>query len=220
MNRKKTPIKRHRGEPGRHGTKHGTHGQPNLTTIPTHQRTRATASRPNPRPTQRKLNGRRPAAPEPTAPLAADSEEAAPCEPSPAYVYRYRIQSVNSNFAISTPSRNPKELNIAFIYSAPPRSRTRFFITGRGPRYFFYHPPPQRFPAASLPGKHRARAGYMYSTCTFFTLILFLLTHFAPSFALHVLTQRHIFLAIANTPMPALPPYTLHRPSSAMMRMR
>ncbi len=91
----------------------------------------------------------------------------------------------------------PKELNIAFIYSAPPRcSRARFFITGRGPR----------FPAASLPGKHRARAGYMYtSTCTFFTLILFLLTHFAPSFALHVLTQRHIFLAIANTPR--CPPY-------------
>jgi hypothetical protein len=109
----------------------------------------------------------------------------------------------------------PKELNIAFIYSAPPRcSRARFFITGRGPR----------FPAASLPGKHRARAGYMYtSTCTFFTLILFVLTHFAPSFALHVLTQRpqrHIFLAIANTPMPALPPYTAPLASSAMMRMR
>ena len=62
--------------PGGADTHGHTDTQTNLTTIPTHQRTRATARRPNQRPTQR---------PQPRSrPLPAADSEAAPCEPDPA----------------------------------------------------------------------------------------------------------------------------------------
>jgi len=63
--------------PGGAGTHTGTWiTRTNLTSIPTHQRTRATARRPNQRPTQR---------PQPRSrPLPAADSEAAPCEPDPA----------------------------------------------------------------------------------------------------------------------------------------
>jgi hypothetical protein len=51
--------------------------QTSFTTIQTHQHTRTSARRPNPRPTQQPQPRSRPLP-------AADSEEAAPCEPDPA----------------------------------------------------------------------------------------------------------------------------------------
>jgi hypothetical protein len=120
------PVKRHRGEPGHTRTrdKHGTHGQPTLTAIPTHQRTRATARRPNPRPTQRPQPRSRPL-------LAADSEEAAPCEPGPAAsrstgsrsfsskLYRY---AVNSRVAPCV-SQHPRLPPVSFYRNRGPNQR-------------------------------------------------------------------------------------------------
>jgi len=73
----RVPVKRHRGEPGHTrdmGQTRGAepHNHPNP---PTHPPTRATAGRPNPRPTQR------PQPPEPTAPRGRLRPEAAPRPP-------------------------------------------------------------------------------------------------------------------------------------------
>ena len=87
---KKTPGKRHRGEPGHtretrdtraHARAHGSHGRTSQPSTQTQRHTRTTTRRPKPRPTQQPQE--QPQARSRPLP-AADSEEAAPSEPDPA----------------------------------------------------------------------------------------------------------------------------------------